>query len=48
MELIIKNDSNVKLTIYKNETIISTVVSKGSESSSIVQQFDGIYLKVNS
>lgn len=31
MELIIKNDSNIKVTIYKDETIVSTTVSKGSE-----------------
>ena len=42
MELIVKNDSNVKMSIYKDETIVSTVVGKGSESSSIVQQADGI------
>lgn len=46
MELIIKNDSNVKVTIYKDEAIVSTIVGKGSESSSIVQQADRITTKV--
>ena len=48
MELIIKHDSNVKVTICKDETIISTVVGKGNQSSSIIHQDDRIYLKVNS
>ncbi len=46
MELIIKNDSNVKVSIYKDETVISTVVGKGNQSSSIVHQADGISTKV--
>lgn len=46
MELIIKNDSNVKVSIYKDETVISTVVGKGNQLSSIVQQADGISAKV--
>ncbi|MDB8553242.1 hypothetical protein [Turicibacter sanguinis] len=48
MELIIKHDSNVKITICKDETTISTVVSKGNQSSSIVQTTDRITTKVGS
>lgn len=48
MELVIKHDSNVKITICKDETIISTVVSKGSESSSIVHTPNSIVSKVGS
>ncbi|WP_317327275.1 hypothetical protein [Turicibacter sanguinis] len=46
MELIIKNDSNVKVTICKDQTFISTVVGDGEKSSSIIQQADGIICKV--
>ncbi|WP_317327014.1 hypothetical protein [Turicibacter sanguinis] len=46
MELIIKNDSNVKVTICKDQTFISTVVGDGDKSSSIVQMADGISIKV--
>lgn len=48
MELIIKHDSNVKVTICKDETTISTVVGKENQSSSIVQQMSGITTKVGS
>lgn len=46
MELIIKNDSNVKLVIYKDEIVISTMVGKGNQSSPVVQKADGISVKV--
>lgn len=46
MELIIKNDSNVKITICKDQTFISTVVTDGEKSSSIVHRADGISTKV--
>ncbi|MBP3908261.1 MAG: hypothetical protein J6D33_04980 [Turicibacter sp.] len=46
MELIIKNDSNVKLVIYKDEIVISTVVGDGEKSSSVIQKVDGISAKV--
>ena len=46
MELIIKNDSNVKVSIYKDETVISTVVDDGEKASSIVHTLDGISVKL--
>ena len=46
MELIIKTDRKAKSTFYKDESVISTVVSKGNQSSSIVHQADGISTKV--
>lgn len=46
MELVIKNDSNVKVSIYKDEIVISTVVGDGEKSSSIVHTVDGISVKV--
>ena len=46
MELIIKNDSNVKVTICKDQTFISTVVGDGEKSSSVIQKVDGISAKV--
>ncbi len=46
MELIIKTDRKAKSTFYKDESVISTVVGKGNQSSSIVQQTDGISAKV--
>ena len=46
MELIIKNDSNVKITVCKDQTFISTVVGDGEKSSSIVHTVDGISVKV--
>ncbi len=46
MELIIKNDSNVKVSIYKDEIVISTVVGDGEKSSSVIQKVDGISAKV--
>ena len=46
MELIIKNNSNVKVSIYKDEIVISTVVGDGEKSSSVIQKVDGISAKV--
>lgn len=46
MELIIKNDSNVKVTICKDQTFISTIVEEEDKSSSIIQKVDGISVKV--
>ena len=46
MELIIRNDSNVKVSIYKDETVISTVVDDGENSSSILYTADGASIKL--
>lgn len=47
MELIIKNNSNVKITICKDEAIISTKVGDDKHSSSIIETCDGIFVKVD-
>ena len=46
MELIIKNDSNVKVSIYKDGTFISRIVGEEDKSSAVIQKVDGISVKV--
>lgn len=46
MELIIENDSNVKITVCKDGTFISRIVGEEDKSPSVIQEVDGISVKV--
>lgn len=47
MELIIKNDSNVKVTIFKDEVSICTRVANKENSTSVFTTTDSININTN-
>ncbi|MDB8553244.1 hypothetical protein [Turicibacter sanguinis] len=47
MELIIKNDINVKVTICKDEGSICTILANEESSTSVVTTPDSINVKAN-